>query len=95
MSKNAGNIIFSYLNKNSIWNNFENLCELGAGNADILCTAETKLDPLFPNSQFLIPGLHKPLRMDVSRRRGELLVYIKSSLPSKMFTNSNCPIIFK
>ena len=85
-SKNAGNIIFSYLNINSTRSKFENLCELVAGNVDILCIAETKLDPSFPNSQFLIPGFHKPLRMDVSSRRGGFLVCTKSSLPSKMLT---------
>ena len=78
--------IFSYLNMNSTWNKFENLCELIASNADILCIGETKLDPLFSNSQFLIPSFHKLLKMDVSCRRGGLLVYIKSSLPPKMLT---------
>ena len=34
-----------------------------------------------------IDMIHKPLRMDVSSRKGELLVYIKSSLPSKMLIN--------
>ena len=58
---------------------------------DILCFAKTKLDSLFANSQFLIPGFHKPLRMDVSSRRGGLLVYIKSSLPSKMLTKFKLP----
>ena len=58
---------------------------------DILCIVETKLDPSFPNSQFLISGFHKPLRMDVSSRRGGLLVYIKSSLPSKMLTKFKLP----
>ena len=82
-SKTAGNITFSYLNINSIRDKFENHCELVAGNVDILCIAETKLDPLFPNSQFLILGFYKPLRMDVSSCRGGLLVYINSSLPSK------------
>ena len=43
--KIAGSIIFSYLNINFIRNKFENLCELVAGNLDILCIAETKLDP--------------------------------------------------
>ena len=85
-SKNAGNTIFYFLNINSIRNNFENLCELFAGNVDILRIARTKLDPSFLNSQFLIPGFYKPLRMDVSSRRGVLLVYIKSSLSSKMLT---------
>ena len=59
-SKNAGNIIFPYLNINSIRNKFENLCEFVPGNVDILCITETKLDPMFPNSKFLIPGFHKP-----------------------------------
>ena len=67
-------------------NKFENLCELGTGNVDILCIAEAKLDPLFPKWQFLIPGFHKPLRMDDSSRKRGFLVYIKSSLPSKMLT---------
>ena len=90
-SKNAGNIIFSYLNINFIRNKFENLCELVAGDVDNLCIAETKLDPLFSNSQFLIPVFHKPLTMDVSSRRGGLLVYIKSSMPSKMLTKFKLP----
>ena len=82
--KNAGNLIFSYLNINSTRNKFENLCKLVTGNVDILCIAETKLDSSFPRR----PGFHKPLRMDVSSRRGGLLVYIRSSLPSKMLTKS-------
>ena len=94
-SENAGNIIFSYLNINSIRNKLGNLCQLVAGNVEILATAETKLDPLFPNLQFLIPGFHKHLRMDVSSRRGGLFVDIKSSLPSEMFTKSNYRITFK
>ena len=62
-----------------------------ADNVHILCIVETKLDPWFPNSQFLIPGFHKPLRIDVSSRRGGLLVYIKPSLPSKILTKFKLP----
>ena len=90
-SKNAGKIIFSYLNINYIRNEFENLCELVAGNVDILFIVETKLDLSFPNLQFLIPGFHNPLRMDVNSRRGVLLVCIKASLPSKMLTKFKLP----
>ena len=86
---------FSYLNINSIRNKFENLCELVPENVDILCIAETKLNPSFPNLQFLILGSHKPLRKDVSSRGGGFLAYIKSSLPSKMLTKFKLPIIFK
>ena len=83
--------IFPDLNINSIRNKFENICEFVPGNVDILCIGETKLDPTFSNSQFLIPGFHKPLRVNVSSGSGRLLVYIKSSLPSKMLTKSKLP----
>ena len=69
-SKTGGNIIFSYLNINFVRNKFENPCELVAGNVDIICITETKLDPSFRNALFLIPGFHKILRMDVSSQRG-------------------------
>ena len=53
--------------------------------------AETKLDPSFPNSQFLIPGFHEPMRLDITSKRGGMLVYIKSSLPSRIFSNCKLP----
>ena len=84
-SSKIDSIISSYLNIIE-HNNFENRCELVAGNVNILCIAETKLDPSFPNLQCSISGFHKPLTMDVSSRRGRLLVYIKSSMPSKILT---------
>ena len=41
---------------NSLWNKFENLCELVADNADVLCIAEIKMDPILPILQFSISG---------------------------------------
>ena len=38
-----------------------------------------------------MPGFHKPPRVDVSSRKGRLLVYIKSSLRSKMLTKFKLP----
>ena len=52
----------------------------------ILSVAETKLDASFPNSQFLIPGFHEPTRLDITSKRGGVLVYIKSSLPSRIIS---------
>ena len=69
----------------------KNLFELVAGNVEILSISETKLDPSFPNLQFLIPGFHNPLRMDVSSGRKGFSVYIKSSLPSKVLTKFELP----
>ena len=55
-SKNAVNIIFSYLNINSIRNKFENFCELVAGNADILCICLNKTGPFVPEFSILNTG---------------------------------------
>ena len=52
---------------------------------------ETKLDPSFPNSQFLIPDFHEPMRLDITSKRGGMLVYIKSSLPSRIMSNFKLP----
>ena len=49
--------------------------------------AETKLNPSFPNSQFLIPGFHEPMRLCITSKRGGMLVYIKFSLPSRNMSN--------
>ena len=84
-SKNSKNIIFSYININTIRNKFENLCDIVGNNVDVLSIAETKLDSSFANAQFLLPGFHEPLRLDINHRSGGLLVCIKASLPSKTF----------
>ena len=52
---------------------------------------ETKLDPSFPNLQILIPGFHEPMMLDIASKRGGMLVYIKSSLPSRIISNFKLP----
>ena len=52
---------------------------------------ETKLDHSFPNSQFLIPCFHEPMRLDITSTDGGMLVYIKSSLPSRIMSNFKLP----
>lgn len=61
-------------------------------NIDILCIAETKLDPSRPTGSLSIPGYRLPYRCDVNGRSGGLLVYVNESIPSKelnKFTISN------
>ena len=91
-SKNPKNIIFSYININSIRNKFENLCDILGNNVDVLSIAETKLDSSFPNAQFLLPDFHEPLRLDINHGSGGLLVYIKASLPPKILAKFKLPI---
>ena len=89
--KNPQSIIFSCININSIQNKFDNLCGLILKNVDIPSVAETKLDPSFPNSQFSMPGLHEPMRLGITSKRGGMLVYIKPSLPSRIMSNFKLP----
>ena len=55
----------------------------------MLCIAETKIDEYFQTAQFILPGYHKPYRLDVTDKQGGLLVYIKSHLPSKPLSTHN------
>ena len=89
--KNLENIIFPYININSNRNKFDNLCDSISKNVDILSVTETKLDPSFPNWQFLIPAFHEPMRLDITSKHGGRLVYIKSSLPARIMFNFKLP----
>ena len=89
--KNPKNIIFSYFSTNSIRNKFDNLCDLISKIIDILSAAETKFDPSFPNSQFLILGFHEPMRLDITSKRGGMLVYMRFSLQSRLMSNFKLP----
>ena len=72
-NKKPSNVIFSFLNINSIRYKFENLKFFCMNNVDILLIGETKLDSSFPDAQFFIEGYNKLLRLDVSGRRRGLL----------------------
>ena len=88
---NSKNIIFSYININSIRNKFENLCSILSNNVDIFCVGETKLDKSFPVSQFSLTRFHTPYRLDINRNSGGILVFVKSSIPSRMLTKHKLP----
>ena len=81
--KNPSNLNFAYLNINSVRNKFENLIEIINENVDIFTITETKLDGSFPTAQFEIKGYYSPFRFDITNKNGGLLVYIKSSIPSR------------
>ena len=58
---------------------------------DIFAIAETKLDSSFPESQFLLPGMRKPFRLDVTTRKGGLLVFVNNDIHSKHLRNFHLP----
>ena len=58
---------------------------------DVLSIVETKLDSSFLNAQFLLPAFQEPLRLGINNRYSGCLVYIKTSLPSKILSKFKLP----
>ena len=85
-SNNPSNLNFAYLNTNSVRNKCENFKEIINDNVNIFTIAETKLDGSFPTSQLELEGYYSPFRLDITKQSGELLVYNKSSIPSKQLS---------
>ena len=56
---------------------------------DVVSTAETKIDASFPSAQFVFEGYHWPYRLDISSTSGVILVYVKSSIPSRRLSCEN------
>ena len=82
--QNHKNVIFSCINIDSIRDKFGSLCNLISSHADVLLTAEIKLDYSFPNAQCLIPNFHQPFCLDISRNSG--------SIPVTMLSNYRLPL---
>ena len=73
----------TYININSVKNKFDDFSILISYRVDVLVIAETKIDSSFPNSQFTINSFKKLYRLDVSRKSGGTLVYIRDGLFSR------------
>ena len=80
----------AYLNINSIQNKFSSIPYLIGNNLDIFAIVETKLDSSFPESQFILPGIRKSFRLDVTSRKGGLLVFANNDTRSK-YVNNDIP----
>ena len=84
-------VSLEYLDINSIWNKFSSIPHFIDSNLDIFAIAETKLDSSFPESQFILPGMRKPFRLDVTSRKGGLLVFVNNDIPSKYLRSFHLP----
>ena len=73
---NPKNVIFSYLNINSIRYKMGSLREVVIKNVNIpAAIAESKIDESFTLTQFLSVGYHSPYRLNKSPKSGRILVY--------------------
>ena len=57
------------MSERKISQKFDNFWEIIKQNED------TKIDASFPSAQFFLEGNHSPGRLDISQKRGGLLVY--------------------
>ena len=79
------------LNINSIRNKFSSILHLIDKNLVIFAIAETKLDSLFPESQFILSEIRKPFPLDVTNRKGALLMFVNNDIPSKDLRGFHLP----
>ena len=86
--RNLNKIVAGHLNINSIRNKFDFLAHQVKGNTDILMISETKLDESFPPSQFFLDGYSVPFRFDRNGNGGEILLYIRDDLSSKLLSTN-------
>ena len=87
--KNISKTILGQININSISSNFEQLKELVLKH--VLVVWETKLDELFPNSQFHMDGFSLPYRLDGNRKGGGVTIFVKEDIPSNLLTKHIFP----
>ena len=78
----------SNVNKRPIW--YKTITN--KGNIDVAMIAETKIDASFTTAQFLLNNYHQPFRLDINSKSGGILVYIKSSVPSRKL---KCDVLLK
>ena len=74
------------MNINSIKNKFDSVKAALVDYVDIFIATETKINESFPTAQFAIDGIHKTHRLDVTDKKGGLLVYVRSYLPLPQLT---------
>ena len=56
-----------------------------------MCIAETKLDESFPDNQFVLVGYHLLYRLDITDRKGGLMVFVKPHIPSRRLNDFKVP----
>ena len=89
--KNVNRLIIENLNINSVSNKFDQLKSFVQGKFDILIVTETKLDSIFPTSQFMIDGYSEPYRFDRNRNGDGVLIYIREDISSKLLADHKLP----
>ena len=88
---NINRSIIGQLNINSLRNRFGQLSTIINGETDIFMISGTKLDEIFPATQFYLKGFCDPCRFDRNSSDHGIMLYIRQDITSrlieKMFQN--------
>ena len=88
---NLNEIIFAYLNINSIKNKFDQLADLIKGKIDVLMLSESKVDDSFRDIQFFLDGYSTPDRLDRNRNGGGKMLFVCNDILSKKISIEKLP----
>ena len=88
-TKHPKNILFGYVNINSLGNKFEYLEEIIKNMFDVFLVSECKLDLSFPDTQFQIAN-YNMFWKDQNKNDGGLLFDVNQDLNYKIVNTHNC-----
>ena len=88
IAEDFDNVIVTALNINSVSSKFDEFNLMANGLFEF---TEAKLDDSFPEAQFCIDGFSIPYRLDRNGNEGELMIYARDDIHSKMLTKHNLP----
>ena len=89
--RNVNKVIIGSININSLPAMFDQVKEFILKNVDVLVITETKLDDTFPLGQFYVEGFTMPYRLDSNRNGGDVIIYVREDIPSKILEKHKLP----
>ena len=89
--RNVNKVIIGNINTNSLPGNFDQVKEVILKNADILVITQTKIDDTFPLGQFYVEGFTMPYRLGSNRNGGDVIIYVREDIPSKILEKHKLP----
>ena len=89
---NVKKLIFAHLNISSIRNKFEFLITQVKDKINILMISKTKIDKIFPKTNFLIEGFRTIYRFGRDSKGGEIMLYVREDIPSNLIAFEGKPI---
>ena len=93
--KNMQKIAVEQRNINSIRIKFNPLMASVAKNIDISLITETKIASTFPVNHFYLNGYNAPYRNDRNTNGGDILVYVRDDIRSRIIECENLPSFFE